>query len=148
MAFAQECKPWAGGGCWRHAGQKGASVFALNTLDILKKRADFLRVAQGRRWVTPAFVVQMAVQPSAMALPGWRVGFTVTKKQGNAVVRNRIKRRLREAARQVMPAQACAGHDYVLIGREVARTCAYEQLLRDLQWALRKLHAESGKADE
>ncbi len=70
-----------------------------------------------------------------------RVGFTVTKKIGNSVVRNRIRRRLREAVRHVMPEAARPGHDYVLVARHQALSAPFEELVRDLGRALRKLHA-------
>lgn len=70
-----------------------------------------------------------------------RVGFTVTKKIGNAVVRNCIRRRLREAARQVLPQAGKNGHDYVLVARHQALTMSFEGLVRDLERAIRKLHA-------
>ena len=69
-----------------------------------------------------------------------RVGFTCTKKLGNAVMRNRIRRRLREAARLVMPPLARPGHDYVLIGRPAAETQGFEALKKDIISALTKLH--------
>ena len=70
-----------------------------------------------------------------------RVGFTCSKKVGNAVARNRAKRRLRAVARAVLPTLGRPGHDYVLIGRrEVTGTCPYEALLRDLNYALTRLH--------
>ena len=76
--------------------------------------------------------------------PVTRVGYTVTKKIGNAVRRNRIKRRFRAAARAVVPAHAAPGHDYVLIARPGADLRAWPALLDDLARALK--HAASGEA--
>jgi len=69
-----------------------------------------------------------------------RIGFTCTKKLGNAVIRNRIRRRIREAARLAMPQIAMAGHDYVLIGRASAEKRGFEALKKDIISALAKLH--------
>ena len=72
---------------------------------------------------------------------GPRLGFTASKKVGGAVARNRAKRRLREAAREVLYPVARAGHDYVLIGRPATVDCDYTRLLDDLRAALHRLHA-------
>ncbi len=115
----------------------------------LKRRADFLRVAaKGRKAAMPGLVLQaLARGDDAPA----RLGFTVTKKVGNAVVRNRTRRRLREAARLLLlrdPATRDAaprGVDLVLIGREGTRGRDFAALLDDLARALRKtLPAASG----
>ena len=116
-------------------------------LDILKKRRQFLQVAASqRKWVTPGFVVQLNVRAAVRAgswddqvLGSPRVGFTVTKRVGNAVVRNRVRRRLRAAAAEVVPSYASAGNDYVLIGRKQALERPFQSLTSDLKWALRKL---------
>jgi len=113
----------------------------------LLKRADFLRLARGRRWSTPGLVLQM-VQPTAPA-PGIRAGFTATKKIGGAVVRNRAKRRLREAARAVLPLYATPGCDYVLIARDATPERPFAALIEDLKLALRKVHGgRPPKAEE
>ena len=116
-------------------------------LDILKKRRQFLHVAASqRKWVTPGFVLQLNVRAAVRSatradqvLASPRVGFTVTKRVGNAVVRNRVKRRLRAAAAEVVPSYAPAGNDYVLIGRKQALERSFQSLTSDLKWALRKL---------
>lgn len=106
--------------------------------DIIKKRADFLRAAKARRQGTTGFHLQ--ARPRGDDAP-FRVGYTCSKKVGNAVARNRAKRRLREIARLVMHEHALAGWDYVLIGR-ADKTAGhdFEQMQRDLIWALRKVH--------
>lgn len=77
-----------------------------------------------------------------------RVGFTVTKKQGDAVRRNRAKRRLREAARAVLPLYGVGGTDYVLIGRDATPTRPFADLIDDLKTALRKVHSGPGRKAE
>ena len=85
----------------------------------------------------PGMVVQMRTRGDD-APP--RVGFTATKKIGNAVVRNRVKRRLRALARLMLAGQARPGHDYVLIGRAPTFSRAYPDLENDLSSALKRLH--------
>jgi ribonuclease P protein component len=75
-----------------------------------------------------------------------RVGFTCTKKLGNAVMRNRIRRRIKEAARLTLPQLAKASYDYVLIGRSAAETRGFEDLRKDIISAVTKLHAGQGTA--
>jgi ribonuclease P protein component len=102
----------------------------------LTRRAEFLRAAQkGRKAAMPGLVVQ--VLPRNDTDPA-RIGFTVTKKVGNAVVRNRVRRRLREAARLLLREVAVAGADVVLIGREATRTRAFALLMDDMRRALAK----------
>ena len=136
---------------WQHAVPKDVTVSAHNAepsskrdLLRLKKRADFLRVAAGKRWTTPYFVLQTA----PAAYDAMAVGFTVTKKQGNAVVRNRIKRRLKELTAQVMPLHARSDADYVLIGRAAAEKAPFAELQRNLEWALRRIHGDIPKQSD
>jgi ribonuclease P protein component len=105
----------------------------------LEKRADFLRLAKGQRCSTEGLVLQMQPHPDGGA--GLRAGFTATKKLGNAVVRNRTKRRLREVARLVLPLFAKPGCDYVLIGREATASRPFASLIEDLKRALARVHA-------
>lgn len=107
----------------------------------LKKRADFLRLRDsGIKAVRPDFIVQMAPSAYLVALQEVHVGFTVTKKCGNAVQRNRLKRRLRAAVLAVFPTHAKAECDYVLIGRKNGVHSPFNALCSDLESALTQLH--------
>lgn len=102
----------------------------------LKRRAEFLRAAaKGRKAATHGLVLQ-ALQREDQG-PA-RIGFTVTKKIGNAVVRNRTRRRLKEAARLELACHLVTGADLVLIGREGTRARAFSALRNDFRRALRK----------
>jgi ribonuclease P protein component len=96
----------------------------------------------------PGFVLQAAPVPADLALPAVRVGFTVSRKVGNAVIRNRVRRRLREVARLIIPAQARSDLDYVLIGRQGTVSRDFKVLQQELVEALKRLKAlaPSGKA--
>lgn len=110
-------------------------------LATLKKRREFLAVAAGRRkWAAPGLILQVHRRAPGTPIDATpRVGFTVTKKVGGAVVRNRIRRRLRAAAAIVLPAAALAGHDYVLIGRTASLARPFALLVADLETALDRL---------
>ena len=105
-------------------------------MEHLKKRADFLRAARGIRRVEGAVTLETC--PSL--LPGIRVGFTASKKIGNAVARNRAKRRLRAAASQLLPLLGRQGHDYVLVARGTTVARPYQDLLNDISTALKSAH--------
>ena len=107
-------------------------------VERLRKRADFLRAARRGRKVAKSTVVVQAVARSDGARP-MRVGVTATKKLGGAVVRNRVKRRLRAAAAELLPQRGEPGTDYVLIGRAATATCPWTRLKRDLDGALEGL---------
>jgi ribonuclease P protein component len=117
----------------------------------LKKRADFLRIAaQRRKWATPGLILQAAPAPQldlhAASAPhreadAIRVGFTCSKKVGNAVARNRARRRLKAAVSEVFPDLAATGLDYVVIGRTETVTRPYSLLLQDLRTALKRVVA-------
>ncbi len=106
-------------------------------LTTLTRRADFLRANRGRRAPTPGFV--LLARPRDDGDATLRVGFTVTKKIGNAVVRNRCKRRLRALAAQVLPVAGIAGADHVLIGRSECPTRPFAAMVDDLERACRKV---------
>lgn len=110
-------------------------------LKTLTKRSDFLRAARAAHTATPGFVLQMRRRSANEPAADIRVGYTCSKKVGNAVARNRAKRRLREIARLVLTSHGQPGTDYVLIGRrEATATRSFTQLQMDLRAALGKLH--------
>jgi ribonuclease P protein component len=102
----------------------------------LRKRAEFMRAARGIRAGRSAFSLQAIASDGVE--PG--VGYTVTKKTGNSPQRNRIKRRLRAAAR-ACAAQFQPQHDYVLVGRREALGESFDKLLHDLSTSIVKVHA-------
>jgi ribonuclease P protein component len=107
-------------------------------LNVLKKRADFLAVAAtGKRWVAPGFVLQLGGKRAEEE--GVRVGFTATKRIGNAVFRNRTKRRLRALAREILVVHAALDRDYVLVARSGTYALDYATLREDLIKALHRL---------
>ncbi len=102
----------------------------------LKKRAEFLRVAsKGRKAPMPGLVLQALPRQDTLPV---RLGFTVTKKVGNAVVRNRTRRRLKEAARLLLREHPVTGVDLVLIGRDGTRARPFPTLREDLVKALKR----------
>ncbi len=118
-------------------------------METLKTRPEFQRVQKGRKWVTPAFILQGLARPSAESISP-RFGFTVSsksvakesageKRRGKAVDRNRARRRLKEAVRLTFVTHAMAGFDYVIIGRASALTRNFEDLLADMRLAFHKV---------
>jgi ribonuclease P protein component len=122
-------------------------------LPRLKRRSEFLRVAGARRKaVTPGLILQAmqrspaapseaATAAAASGTEAARIGFTASRKVGNAVVRNRARRRLRAVAAEVLPLHAAPGHDYVLIARGETVVRPYPLLVEDLKKALRRVSA-------
>jgi ribonuclease P protein component len=106
-------------------------------LTTIKKRADFLAANAGLRATTPGFV--LLVRDRKDRDPRMRVGFTVTKKIGRAVVRNRMKRRFRALVREVVPAKGLAGADHVMIGRAKGIERDFGLLRSELAAALDRL---------
>ncbi|HQS10157.1 MAG TPA: ribonuclease P protein component [Xanthobacteraceae bacterium] len=106
-------------------------------MDRLLKRRDFLAAAKAERAGVAGFLLQGRDRKDQGEA---RIGLTVTKKVGNAVVRNRIRRRLREVARQVLPAKARPGFDYVMVARPHALHAPFPDLVRDLERAVSRLH--------
>jgi ribonuclease P protein component len=130
----------------------------MPTIGRLKTRPEFLKVAAtGAKWVTPGLVLQMRRRPESVgpesAGPATsatgtarsigaeqlRVGFTVSRKVGNAIRRNRARRRLRAAVAEVLPEHGLAGCDYVLIGRAGTIERRYADLVADLRTALARI---------
>ena len=111
------------------------------TPQVLNRRADFLSANRGIRNARPGFV--LLTRPNGGE--GVRYGITVTKKIGNAVVRNRMKRRFRELLRAALPEHGLADHDHVLIGREGGRERDFAQMGKELAYALEA--AAAGKGD-
>jgi ribonuclease P protein component len=115
-------------------------------MERLRQRADFLAVATGARVNSAAFTLQSRRRDDQGPS---RVGFTVTKKNGTATERNRIRRRLREAVRRLdVEADSMAmrpQHDYVLVGRRAALTADFNAMLDDLRSALKRLDRQGFK---
>ena len=124
-------------------------------MQTFKTRADFQRAQKGRKWVTPAFILQGLPRAGGEdATP--RFGFTVSsksvakeaggaKKRGMAVDRNRARRRLKEAVRLTFPAHAKPGFDYAIIGRAAALNRDFAALLADMETAFHKVHQPRAK---
>ncbi len=105
----------------------------------LLTRVDFVRVQKTcRKYVMHHCILQVARQPAQAEVSHFRVGFTVTKRCGNAVVRNRIRRRLRAAIDEISQELTLPPLDIVVIGRMSTASCHYKELLRDLRYGFRK----------
>lgn len=116
----------------------------MSTIPRLKKRSDFLQVAAyQRKIVMPTMIVQLAersqIDKGGQILPFLRVGFTASRKVGNAVKRNRARRRLRAVVQAVGSSFAFSGEDIVLIARSATVTAPFTTLLRDFHQALNRL---------
>jgi len=105
-------------------------------MDRLRQRADFLAVANGARVSAAGFVLQSLRRDDGGPV---RVGFTVTKKNGTATERNRIRRRLRELVKRLEPVSMRPHSDYVLVGRRAALTKDFSSMLDDLRSALHRI---------
>jgi ribonuclease P protein component len=111
-------------------------------MDRLRQRADFLAAAEGIKSRASGFVLQVRERNDQL---GPRVGFTVSRKVGGAVERNRVRRRLKEAVRQEVARQAATcgmqdGHDYVIVGRRAALTQPFVRIATELHEALVRVH--------
>ena len=112
-------------------------------MERLRQRPDFLAAKDGVKAPGSAFVLQARKRDDNGPV---RVGFTVTKQVGNAVERNRVKRRLREVVRLSAAENLRSGHDYVLIGRRAALDLPFSRMLDELERSLRRVHAERSNA--
>jgi ribonuclease P protein component len=107
-------------------------------MERLTRRTDFRAASSGIRASAKAFVLQARPRADHGAV---RVGFTVSRQVGNAVERNRVRRRLREIVRLAADGELRAGHDYVLIGRRAALALPFSEIKRELDAALSRIHS-------
>lgn len=142
--------------------QQNIGILQLFDMQTLKKRAEFIRARSGKKWHTETLTLQALSRKKDQVLPETgekidignnlkclpRFGFTVTKKEGSSVDRNRIKRRLREASRLIGPNYFKQGFDYVLIGRRAALNCPFNDLQKDLKTAMEKVHHRSRRKND
>ncbi len=106
---------------------------------VIKKRSDFLAANRGKRYATPGFV--LLVRDRRDDSPAIRLGITITKKVGNAVIRNRMRRRFRALAQEMLADKGKAGADHILIGRDSGIERDFDALRADMVKALGKLGA-------
>lgn len=111
-------------------------------MERLTRRADFVAAAAGAKLAGRAFILQARARDDE-GPP--RMGFTVSRKVGTAVERNRVRRRLREIVRRSATGAFAAGHDYVLIGRRAVLSASFEELMADLSGALRRIQQGATK---
>ncbi|WP_333566826.1 ribonuclease P protein component [Sphingorhabdus sp.] len=104
---------------------------------VIKKRSDFLAANRGKRYATPGFV--LLVKDRQDESPDIRLGITITKKVGNAVIRNRMRRRFRALAQEMLGQNGKAGADHILIGRDSGIERDFGELRADMVKALGKL---------
>jgi ribonuclease P protein component len=123
-------------------------VCVLTVISTLTQRADFVRAASARRMGTGSFLLQARLRSDDTCVQAGaiRIGFTASKKIGNAVARNRAKRRMRAVVRAVLPELGQAGWDYVLVAKPQATIArGYADLMADLRRALTQIHLEKAK---
>ena len=111
-------------------------------MERLRQRADFVAAATGAKAPTAAFVLQARKRGDSGPI---RVGFTVTKKVGSAVERNRVRRRLKAVVSRSAAGRMCPGYDYVLVGRRAALELPFDRLVEEFNGALRRLEMTAAK---
>lgn len=116
------------------------------SLGMMRRRADFVAATRDAVKVGGP-LISLQVRDRAAPSDRPRVGFTATKRVGNAVERNRMKRRLRAAARSALAGDARAGCDYVLVARRAVLDARFDRLLRDLADAVRRAHGRAQGGD-
>ena len=124
-----------------------ASAGSGRPIEVIRKRADFLAANRGKRFVTPYFVLLAHRRRSDHAIPAETIrrGITVTKKIGNAVVRNRMKRRFRALLAETLPDAGIAGVDHVMIGRKTDKEADFATMKAELQKGLKYLAKKLGQ---
>ena len=109
-------------------------------MERLRQRADFLAAASGRKIATAAFVLQARARTAGGPV---RIGFTVSRKVGTAVERNRVRRRLKEVVKRAAEGRLLGGHDYVLVGRRTALQRPFDRMVEEFETALQRLGPEA-----
>jgi len=128
---------------------KAPAIKVTSGLARITKRVEYRLVAGAdRRWITPSFVLQAMPAEDGACIAPPQVGFTTSKKVGNAVMRNKARRRLKEAARVVFNESGEKGWRYVVIARRAAVDTEFTKLVTDLKWALKKLSAGADLKDK
>jgi ribonuclease P protein component len=135
-------RPGVRAGASGSAHEASADPARVVPMERLRQRADFLAAATATKVPAKAFVLQVRDRREDGPV---RVGFTVSKKVGNAVERNRVRRRLREIVRLAAAGTMRPGHDYVLIGRRAGLNLPFERLVEDFKDVLRRLGQGRGK---
>ena len=125
----------------KDSGTQPATTGLARPIEVIRKRADFLAANRGKRFVTPNFVLLAHRRQSGHAIPveTIRRGITVTKKIGNAVTRNRMKRRFRALLAATLPEDGISGVDHVMIGRKTDKEADFATMQADLQKGLKYL---------
>jgi ribonuclease P protein component len=127
------------------AGGDGKTAGRLRQVPTLKRRSEFLRVRGGRKTGSAGFLMECRERDGA---GGPRFGYTVTKKLGSAVVRNRIRRRLREAVRLAVPAEPARAVDCVLVARHAALDLPFDTLVADVRTAFDTVGRSPGRRSQ